>query len=173
MMGRARPTLALRPYLPQDAELAAEIFRASIEELTGDDYSASQQEAWAALAEDVDAFGARLDNNLTLLGTMDGAPVGFASLASPDFKKHARVDMLYVHPAAAGYGVGTMLIEALEKLAKARGVARLSADVSDTAEAFFRSRGFVPRQRNSVPLGDEWLANTTMDKPLAAEEGAP
>jgi putative acetyltransferase len=173
MMGRAQPTLALRPYLPQDAEVAAEIFRASIAELTGDDYSTAQQEAWAALAEDVEAFGARLADNLTLLGTMEGAPVGFASLARPDIKKHARIDMLYVHPAAGGYGVASMLIDALEKLAKARGVARLWADVSDTAETFFRHRGFVPRQRNSVPLGDEWLANTTMDKPLAAEEGVP
>ena len=40
--------------------LLAEIFRASIEELTGDDYSEAQQEAWAAAADDDEAFGARL-----------------------------------------------------------------------------------------------------------------
>ena len=38
---------------------------------------------------------------------------------------------------------------------------------------FFRRRGFVPRQRNSMPVGDEWLANTTMEKPLAAKERVP
>ena len=168
MMARAKPTLALRPYLPQDAPLVSEIFRAAIEELTGDDYSAAQQEAWTARADDVEAFGAGLEKNLTLLGTLDGAPVGFASLVGNE-----RVDMLYVHPAAAGHGVGSMLIDALEKLAKARGAAQLSADVSDSAEGFFRRRGFVARQRNTVPLGDEWLANTTMDKHLAATEGAP
>jgi putative acetyltransferase len=167
MMARAKPTLALRPYLPQDAPLAAEIFRAAIEELTGDDYSAAQQEAWVSRADDIEAFGARLGDNLTLLGTLDGAPVGFAALAGNE-----QVDMLYVHPAAAGNGVATMLIDALEKLAKARGASRLSADVSDSAEGFFRRRGFVPRQRNSVPLGGEWLANTTMDKPLAEKEPA-
>jgi putative acetyltransferase len=74
--------------------------------------------------------------------------------------------MLYVHPGAAGQGVATGLMEAIEKLAASRGISRLSADVSDNAQDFFRRHGFVPRQRNSVPLGREWLANTTMEKPL-------
>ena len=60
MMARAHPKLAMRPMLPTEAPLVAEIFRASIEELTGDDYSATQQEAWASVADDVEEFGARL-----------------------------------------------------------------------------------------------------------------
>jgi len=167
MMAQAHPKLALRPFLPADAPIAADIFRASIDELTGDDYSAPQQEAWAAMADDVEEFGARLANSLTLLGTIDGSPVGFASLEGNE-----RIDMLYVHPAAAGHGVGSMLIDALEKLAAARGAGKLSADVSDSAEGFFKRRGFVPQQRNSVPLGNEWLANTTMEKQLAAKPAA-
>jgi putative acetyltransferase len=167
MMARAQPKLALRPFLPADAPLLAEIFRASIAELTGDDYNAAQQEAWAAAADDEAAFEARLADAVTLLGTIDGSPVGFASLAGTE-----RLDMLYVHPAAAGQGVGTMLLDALERLARGRGAARLTADVSDSAQDFFRRRGFSPRQRNSVPLGGEWLANTTMEKQLAAKERA-
>ena len=42
--------------LPTDAPLLAEIFRASIEELTADDYSEAQQEAWAAAADDEEEF---------------------------------------------------------------------------------------------------------------------
>jgi putative acetyltransferase len=167
MMARAQPKLALRPFLPADAPLLAEIFRASIAELTGDDYNAAQQEAWAAAADDEAAFEARLADAVTLLGTIDGSPVGFASLAGTE-----RLDMLYVHPAAAGQGVGTMLLDALERLARGRGAARLTADVSDSAQDFFRRRGFSPRQRNSVPLGGEWLANTTMEKQLVAKERA-
>ena len=52
MMARAQPNLALRPMLPADVPLIADIFRASVEELTSDDYSAAQQEAWAAAAAD-------------------------------------------------------------------------------------------------------------------------
>ena len=65
-----------------------------------------------------------------------------------------------------------MLIDALEKLAAARGAARLTADVSDSAQEFFKARGYLPRQRNTITLGDEWLANTTMDKQLIAKERA-
>jgi putative acetyltransferase len=167
MMARVQSKLALRPFLAADAPLLAEIFRASIEGMTADDYSASQQEAWASMADDEAAFATRLANALTLLGTIDGSPVGFASLAGPE-----RIDMLYVHPAAAGQGVGSMLIDALEKLAGARGAPRLTADVSDSAQEFFKRRGFVAKQRNSIPLGNEWLANTTMEKRLAAKERA-
>ena len=114
----------------------------------------------------MEALSARLEAQLTVLGTMAGSPVGFASLKGAD-----QIDMLYVHPAAAGRGVGKMLIDALEKLAAARGATRLVADVSDSAEDFFKRRGFVPQQRNTSPLGDEWLANTSMEKKL--KERAP
>ena len=166
-MATAHPKLALRPFLPADTPLLAEIFRASVEELTGDDYSEAQQEAWASVADDEAEFGQRLADRLTLLATMDSSPVGFAALEGKD-----HIDLVYVHPAAAGLGVGSMLIDALEKLAAARGAATLTADVSDNAQEFFKRRGYVPQQRNTVTLGNEWLANTTMNKQLAAKETA-
>ena len=83
--------------------------------------------------------------------------------------------MLYVHPSAAGQGVGAMLCDALEKLAGARGAKSLTVDASDNAEQFFRKRGYVAKQRNTVTVNGEWLANTTMQKTLAdgAAPGAP
>jgi putative acetyltransferase len=160
-MGQSLPKPALRPYLPADAAVLADIFQASIEELTGEDYSEAQQAAWASLADDPDAFGAGLAQNLTLVATLSGSPVGFISLKGND-----QIEMLYVHPAVAGQGVGTVLCDAIEKLAAARGAKRLVADASDTAQDFFTKRGFQPQRRNTVPLGGEWLANTTMDKRL-------
>jgi putative acetyltransferase len=161
MTAAANPKLSLRPFLAADTALVAEIFRASVDELTADDYNDTQREAWISAADDEEAFGERLSGQLTLLGLMDGSPVGFASL-----KAGEDVDMVYVHPVAAGHGVGSLLIEALEKLAVGRGARRLTADVSDSAQDFFKKRGFVPRQRNTVQLGGEWLANTTMEKKL-------
>ena len=165
MSATAHPTIAMRPMLPVDVPLLAEIFRASIDELAADDYSDAQREAWAAVADDEAAFGERLAKQLTLIGTMEGSPVGFASLKAPDV-----IDMLYVHPAAGENGVATMLVNALEKLAAARGAGKLTADVSDSAVEFFSKRGFVPQTRNTRPLGSEWLANTTMEKKLAPKE---
>lgn len=168
MMARAHPKLALRPFLAEDTPLLAEIFRESVMELTADDYSEAQQEAWVSAADDLEAFAKRLGSQLSLIATLQGSPVGFASLAGAN-----KVDLLYVHPAAAGQGVGQLLIDALEKLAGARGADKLIVDASDTARGFFEKRGYVAQQRNSISVGDEWLANTTLHKQLAAKPEAP
>ena len=167
MMAQAHPKLALRPFLPADTALLREIFRDSIEELTSDDYTEAQQEAWASAADDEAAFGKKLAGQLTLVGTMEGSPVGFASLEGKD-----KVDMLYVHPAAAGLGIAAMLIDALEKLAGSRGVEKLTVDASDSARGFFEKHGYVAQQRNTVTVGEEWLANTTLSKQLAKREAS-
>lgn len=168
MMATAHPKFALRPYLAADAPLLAEIFRESVTELTGEDYSEAQQQAWASTADDEAGFAKKLGSQLTLVATMEGSPVGFASLAGKD-----KIDMLHVHPAAAGHGVGAMLADALEKLAGARGAEKLVVDASDSATGFFEKRGYVAQKRNSITVGDEWLANTTLHKQLAAKREAP
>jgi putative acetyltransferase len=157
---------ALRPFLPTDTPVLAAIFAASIEGLTGDDYSEAQQEAWMAAADDEAEFGKRLASGLTLVATLEGSPVGFASLKGKDL-----VDLLYVHPDAVGQGVASMLCDALEKLAGGRGATSLTADASDNAAEFFIKRGYEAMQRNTVSLNGEWLANTTMQKKLADGPG--
>jgi putative acetyltransferase len=165
MSAQADPKLSMRPMLPTDAPLVAEIFRASIAELTSDDYSEAQQDAWASAAEDEPAFSKKLAGQLTLLATLEGSPIGFVSLAGSD-----QLDMLYVHPAAAGQGAAAMLADAIEKLAAARGAAKLKVDASDSALEFFKKRGYVAQQRSTVMRGEEWLPNTTMEKQLVASD---
>src|SRR5712672_2470370 len=162
-MGQALPKPALRPFLAADTPVLAAIFVAAIEELTGDDYSEAQQQAWASAADDEEQFGKRLGGELTLVATLQNSPIGFASLKGAD-----HIDMLYVHPSVAGQGVGAMLCDALEKLAGARGTKSVTVDASDNASDFFKKRGYVARQRNTVTVNGEWLANTTMQKALVA-----
>jgi putative acetyltransferase len=157
---RAFPA-TLRPYLPTDAALCAAIFSAAIEELAADDYSEDERAAWASRSEDVAAFGARLDGALTLVAIREGGPVGFASL------KDDSIDMLFVAPAVAGHGVGALLLDGLTKLARARGLKKLTSEVSDTARSTFERQGFAAERRNMVRIGGQWLANTTMVKTLA------
>jgi putative acetyltransferase len=161
---------ALRPMLPVDVPVLAAIFVSSIEELTGDDYSEQQQQAWASTVDDEEAFAKRLAEQLTLVATLQNAPVGFASLKGAD-----HIDLLYVHPSAVGQGAASTLCDALEKLAGARGAKALNVDASDNAQEFFTKRGYVAIRRNTVTVNGEWLANTTMQKTLASESapGAP
>jgi len=169
-MGQTLPRPALRPFLAEDTPVLAAIFAASVEQLTGDDYSEVQQQAWAGAADDEEKFGKRLAGELTLVATLQNSPVGFAALKGAD-----HIDMLYVHPGAVGQGVATVLCEALEKLAGARGAKSLTVDASDNATEFFTKRGYVAKQRNTVTVNGEWLANTTMQKTLGdgAKPGAP
>lgn len=170
-MTKASPAASLRPFLPADAPMLAAIFRASVEDLTADDYNEDQRQAWASVAEDEGAFGRRLAGLLTLVVTIDGAPAAFASL-----KGNEKIDMVYVYPTVARQGLGTMLVEALEKLSRGRGATRLTVDASDTSRVFFEARGFKPQHRNVVPLNGEWLANTTLEKhfgPDAKRNAAP
>jgi putative acetyltransferase len=153
--------VSLRPYLPSDAERCAAIFRASVEELAIEDYSVEQCAAWAARADEPD-FPKRLAGALTLVAIVDGEPVGFASLKGAE-----TIDTLYVDPDFARRGVATALLDALVRLAAARGAKTLAGDVSDTARPLFERHGFQAQRRNLVQLDDEWLANTTMTKRLA------
>jgi putative acetyltransferase len=165
-MGQALPKPALRPFLAEDTPVLAAIFVAAVEQLTGDDYSEDQQQAWASTVDDEEQFGKRLAGALTLVATLQNSPVGFASL-----KGGNQIDMLYVHPSVAGQGVAALLSDALEKLAGGRGAKALTVDASDNAVDFFAKRGYAAKQRNTVTVNGEWLANTTMQKTLA--DGVP
>ncbi len=165
---KAMSTVSLRPYLPADARRCAEIFRSSIDELAAEDYDEEQREAWASRADDEQAFGARLSEALTLLAVIDGAVAGFASLKGAD-----EIDMLFVEPEFARQGAASALVEALTKLAQARGAKRLTTEASDVARPLFERQGFTAQKRNLVRVGDQWLANTTMTKTLGAESTPP
>ena len=165
MSAEANPQRALRPMLPDEAPLLAEIFRASIMELTLDEYEEEQQEAWAAAANDKVAFAKTLSDHTTIVATMGGAPVGFGSLEAD-----SKVGFLYVHPAAVERGVGSLLADALEKIAGGRGAEALGVDASDSAYDFVSKRGYTAQQRNSVRCGEEWLSNTTRKKTLPGPE---
>jgi len=159
---------ALRPMLQADAPVLASIFRASLEGLTSEDYSPTQQEAWMSGADDEDAFAARRAKELTLVATIERQPVGFASLKGND-----HIEMLYVHPRASGRGVAKALVDALETLAAARGVTRITTDASDTARDFFTHRGYTAIRRNTVEVNGQWLGNTSMEKALTPVRKGP
>jgi putative acetyltransferase len=158
-----RPAYPLRPFMPADTIGLRELFAASIEELTQEDYDEDQRIAWASMAEDAQAFAKRLGSMVTLVVQIEGEYAGFASL-----KDNTVLDMLFVHPYHAGEGVGSALCDALERIAAARGASEISVDASETAAPFFEDRGYVATRRNSVPVDDQWLANTTMTKKLTA-----
>jgi len=153
--------IALRPFLPNDIPALASLYQASIEELAAEDYSEAQCAAWAGRADDEAAFGETLSQGLTLVAMIGGVVAGFSTLAGKD-----QLDMLYVHPEFARRGIAGVLLDAIEKLAAARGAKKLDVEASDTAKPFFDKRGFEADHRNTVEIDGEWLGRTHMHKTL-------
>jgi putative acetyltransferase len=130
-----------------------------------------QRRAWASAVDDEEEFAQSLEKGLTLVALIGGGPVGFIALQDGGL-----IDQLYVHPAIARRGVASALVEAIEKLAAARGIAMLVTDASDTAKPLFEKRGFVAERRNTIEIEGEYLGNTRMTKalaPKAAPDGRP
>jgi len=161
MSAGAFPKPSLRPYLASDLPLLAEIRFAAIEELTVDDYDEAQRRAWASAVDGDEEFAQSLEKGLTLVALIGGGPVGFIALQDGGL-----IDQLYVHPAIARTGVASALVEAIEKLAAARGTAMLVADASDTAKPLFEKRGFVAERCETIEIDGEFLGNTRMTKAL-------
>jgi putative acetyltransferase len=162
-------TYSLRPALPADHADLAILFQASIEELAGDAYDDAQRAAWEAKAEDQAAWSKHLAGCLVLIAEEDGEPVGFAAM-----RDNSIIENVHVHPDMAFMGVGAQLIDAMARLAEARGAKKLTAAATDNAIPFFERTGFVAVRRSTVSAGEVWLPATVMDKALGgavAEEG--
>jgi putative acetyltransferase len=171
MSASAVPKPSLRPFLHADLPLLSEIRFAAIEELTAEDYDDAQRRAWASAVDDEEGFAQSLEQGLTLVALIGGGPVGFIAVQGGGL-----IDQLYVHPSVARTGVGSALVEAIEKLAAARGTAMLATDASDTAKPLFEARGYQATRRNTIEIDGEYLGNTRMTKslaPKAAPDGRP
>ncbi len=86
---------------------------------------------------------------LTLVATEDGEIVGFASLKGDV----AHRDAVRRSRPRADAASRPSLMDALTKLARARGAKKLTAEVSDTAKPLFDRLGFQSQKRNLVLTG--------------------
>lgn len=161
-----RQNYPVRPFLPGDTPALRELFAQSIDELCQEDYDDDQRLAWISRVEDAGAFAKQLGGMVTLIVMVDGDYAGFVSL-----KNNAVLEMLYVSPHYAGEGIGTTLVETMERLATARGSKELTVNSSETAVMFFEARGYIANSRYLIPIDDQWLSNTTLIKKLGAEAG--
>ena len=153
--------VSLRPYLPEDLPRLGVITRAAIEELAAEDYDAEQRAVWASSFEDEARFGAKLESYVVLLAVAGDTVAGYVALKDEDL-----VELLYVAPEFARQGIATFLCRAIELLAAGRKATKLRVQASDTAQPLFETLGYTPKQRNTVSLHGQWLANTTMEKTL-------
>ncbi|MEN6483719.1 MAG: GNAT family N-acetyltransferase [Syntrophobacteraceae bacterium] len=150
----------LRPARPEDAEAMCRVHRASVLTLAAEHYETEQLEEWVVSLEPDHIRMAIADRKeVGFVVERDGRVVGFA-LCDGDL-----VRALYVHPAAARQGLGTLLLEALENEAAARGVARLRLYASVNSRCFYEANGYRVLRAGDYPLsGVEMMTCLEMEK---------
>lgn len=119
--------MRVRDAVPADSDAVRTVHRDSILGLGLQGYASEQVEAWAAGCASTDYRDAiTADSVYYRVAERDGDVVGFGSLnhdvSVEDYasRPDAEVTAVYVHPDAAGEGIGSTLYEDLEAHAAAQ-----------------------------------------------------
>ena len=152
--------LAVRSYVPRDAEATIDIFLRAIREVASKDYTPDQVDAWAQV-ESHDGWARRRVSRPTWIATVNGNPAGFS-----DLEPSGHLDMMFVHPRYQGLGVASILLRTVEVAAHNQGLPRLTTEASLTARPFFEARGFDVVAAQEVQKRGQMLRNFLMEKRL-------
>lgn len=116
------------------------VFRDAVRVAGPTRYSTPQVEAWAASADDTDAWVSRLAAGSTWVAVLPDDRERIVGLALMLPAGH--VDLLYVDPAFHRRGIATGLLAAVEPDAVAAGIDALSADASLISHPVFVAAGY-------------------------------
>ncbi|MGC1449940.1 MAG: GNAT family N-acetyltransferase [Candidatus Sulfotelmatobacter sp.] len=164
------------------------VIEASVRGLQAEDYSSSQIEGALnsvygvdsqliadgtyLVAEDVSEAGNKIvacggwSKRKTLYGG-DQYAGREDSLLDPA-RDAAKIRAFFVHPEWARRGIGTMILQACEAAARAKGFTRLEMGATLSGVAFYKAQGYVEVENQAVPLGNgEALPIVKMTKEIA------
>jgi len=141
--------MRLRPAAQTDTEIIARVHRASIEGLCREAYSAEDIAGWTALLEP-EIYDNAIQEKIMLVAEDGGEIRGMGILDLKDGEVHA----VYVHPDAAGQGLGQKILAELEKRALGNGVERLILSSTLNAVGFYKKHGYREEGRTVYQLSN-------------------
>ena len=165
----------IRPAAVADAEAIINLHFAAVHQTASGFYPPEILDAWSRQPderryEQVRRAIAKREEVVVVAQDASGV-VGFGSILPDVQELHA----LYVHPRVGRVGIGSRILNHLERLALDRGAQELRLDASVNAEAFYRRAGYEVEERGVFRLqsGHE-MASVRMKKQLGpAPEEAP
>lgn len=128
----------IRMYVPSDLEAAVKLFTQTVHLVSSRYYSSEEVEAWAPASPDMAAWFRFFHERYTLVMDSEGVITGFGCLSADG----GTVDMLFAHHARQGEGIGSAILETLEKEAVQRGSTEVKLTTSATAWLFYQKRGY-------------------------------
>jgi GNAT superfamily N-acetyltransferase len=129
------PAAQVRPFVPADAEAVATVIATTMRESNARDYPRAQLEALVGYftPAKLRQLGAERDCFVALV---EGRVIGTAA------REGARLVTFFVLPDWQGRGVGAALLDAVERAARAAGIAELAVAASLTGAGFYRRHGY-------------------------------
>ena len=141
----------------------------AIRGLASSHYSPDAIEGWVVPVTDetVRELIANADSEIRLVAELDGVPVGIGALVV----ERSELRACYVSPDAARRSCGRLLVEQIERIARARGLTRLEVASSLNAEPFYARLGYQVRERRAVVLRNGYrLPAVMMEKTLESAD---
>jgi putative acetyltransferase len=142
--------LVIRVMRFEDARTFLEVHHAAIRGIAARDYPDAVVAVWAApiSAGMIDRFLQNRDNETRLVAELDGRIVGVGAVVIPKSELRA----CYVAPDLARTGIGSALVNELERIAKDLGLDHLHLESSLTAERFYLSLGYRVEARGELRI---------------------
>lgn len=154
--------VGIRRAGPEDAEAIWSTHRAAVLGLTAPEYTADQLAAWLDLTPD-DFRTAMVDRGeLFFVADAAGEVVGFAA------GRGEEASAVYVRPDAVRRGIGTRLLDAVEREVRARGGGTVTCEASLNAVPFYRANGWTLGERLVRTMRGVELPFVRMTKDLRA-----
>lgn len=138
--------LRVREATRADVDRLCEVHRAAIETLGSEAYNDRQIAAWKS-GIDPSLYPVADAATHFLVAERDGQVIGFGWM-KPEADEYFTIDVsgeitgMYVHPAAAGEGVGTRLLNQLERVGRQASVQSLGLWASLNAVPFYNKHGY-------------------------------
>ena len=157
--------VTVRSLRNDEVRLYLEIRERAIRGLAGSHYSQEDIEGWVVPAtdENLRRLTRNADHDIRLIAELDGLPVGIGAVVL----RKSYVRAVYVTPEGARQGCGSALMHEIERIAKDKGVSRLTLHASLNAEAFYANVGYsVLKREELAPLDGHRMAVVRMGKDL-------
>jgi putative acetyltransferase len=160
--------MRIRNVKRADVPQIARLYYETVRRVNARDYSPGQIQAWAPRVYPNAFWQRRFRRYRVLVAEVADTVIGFVELA-----RTGDIDCLYVHHAHQHHGVGAALMARVEREARRRHNARLRADVSITAQPFFRRMGFTVVRRQVRIYRGRPFNLAVMEKRLPGAGRAP
>ncbi len=161
-------SVIIREMRPEDARAFLEVHHAAARGIAGKDYPSAVIEAWAPMPitdKHVEGILLNPDCEYRVVAEIDGLVVGIGAVVLDN----AELRACYVAPIASRRGIGSLLVQEIERVSRAHGLRTLDLDATVTAEPFYAAHGYCVRERGEHVLRGQRMACVKMRKVPASQ----